>query len=548
VFKQEIQPELFAQSLPVAERKPYLLGIESNRLRFFCPNGAQEDYITTVGNSLKDAKLPIIMPTFANGVGKSTATVQIIANLTMGVQNGWFNLPLFTDFPYKSKNIWYCSTGEAIKETVVPMFEELFKGGILEENYDDKKDGKPWVARLLINGWEIHFKTFDQDPKTYESSTVSMIVADEPMPESLWKAVKSRRRGGCIVLLPMTPLYCPPYIVDEIQKASEEGIKGYFHIEADVYSACTRRGVRGHLDPDIIDEMVASYSEEEKQARAYGKFMFFSGRIYPTISKATHEVTPDQVPIHKHALLLHVADPHDARPFATAWVAKNPDGRWIFMAETPLDQSMPFWEMKRTVTLKDECLEFKKVETDVLALIKEQTGAVIHPQAIYRVLDRHFGWQTRGHSENQVKTTMADLLVAVGSKIGMPLVFTESYSSNDKAGEITVGHKMGTDALTKIGDYPGVVFYAGTTYHMMNSLTHYIKERVEGKRADKIASASGNIVEKFKDHADVYRMAIGTQIQAEIPEPTVPTIDAWADSIDGGVEVDEEYADAFGLI
>jgi len=274
--------------------------------------------------------------------------------------------------------------------------------------------------------------------------------------------------------------------------------------------------------------------------------MFFSGRIYPSISKATHEVTPDQVPIDKNALLLHVADPHDARPFATAWVAKNPDGRWIFIAETPLDQSMPFWEMKRTVTLREECLEFQKVETWVLDLFLEHTGVKKVPHAIYRILDRHFGWQARGHKDGEVKTTMADLLVAVGAEIKMPLVFSQSYSSNDKAGEITVGHKMGNDALTQIGDYPGVVFYEGTTYHMMNSLTHYIKERVEGKLADKIASASGKIVEKFKDHADVYRMAIGTQIQAEIPEPEVAPIDQWAENIDGGLEA-EEYADAFEI-
>lgn len=540
MFKQEIQPKLLADSLPEDEKVPYLTGIESDKLAFFCPNGAQEKYITTVGNSLLHAKLPIVMPTFANGVGKSLATVHIVANVILGPRNGWFDLPLFNNFPYDSMDIWYCSTAEAIKGTIVPMFKELFEGGMWEEQYEDFKDGKNWVARLTIGKWEVHFKTFDQDSKTYESKTVSVIVADEPLPESLWKAVKSRRRMGCIVLLPMTPLYCPPYIVDEIQTAAREGRKGYFHIEADVYSACKKRGVRGHLDPDIIDEMIDGYDEEEKMARAFGKFMFFSGRIYPSISKETHMVSPEQVPVHPHATLLHVADPHDSRPFATAWVAKNPDGRWIFINETPLDKSKPFWEFKRTVTLKEECMEFKLVEKRVMDLINEDSHNKRTSQEVFRILDRHFGWQTRG------QTTMAELLSNVGAEIDMPLYFTESYSSNSPEGEIQVGHKLGREALTDIDGYPGVVFYP-ECYHMMNGLTHYIRERIEGKQADKVAASSGRIVEKFKDHPDVYRMAIGTQLQSFIPKPIVAPIDKWADEIDAG-GVSEEYADAFGLI
>ncbi len=71
---------------------------------------------------------------------------------------------------------------------------------------------------------------------------------------------------GCITLLPMTPLYCDPYILDEINKAVEEGRPGYHHLKADVYEACSRRGTRGHLDPEIIDAMVDAYDEDEKQA------------------------------------------------------------------------------------------------------------------------------------------------------------------------------------------------------------------------------------------------------------------------------------------
>ena len=73
-------------------------------------------------------------------------------------------------------------------------------------------------------------------------------------------------------------------------------------------------------------------------------------------------------------------------------------------------------------------MEFKLVEKRVMDLINEDSHNKRTSQEVFRVLDRHFGWQTRG------QTTMAELLSNVGAEIDMPLYFTESYSSNSPEG------------------------------------------------------------------------------------------------------------------
>jgi len=523
------------ERMPADERETFIAASLANPLEYFVPNGAQEKFINAVGHSLDEVKLPVILSSFGNGVGKTKASVQIIGHLVKGPQSGWFDLPLFHNWKYPKK-IWYCSTAENIKDNVVPMFREIFKDGIFEEDYEEFKDGKPWVARLIIDDWEIQFKTFDQDDSTYESSTVGLVVADEPMPESKWKAVKSRRRMGCVIILPMTPLYCPPYIVDEIQRAAEEGKKGYIHIKADVYSSCKRRGIRGHRDPDILDEEVAGYDEEERQARVYGEFMYFSGRIYPTISRERNVRDEDQIPVSEHAIILMTVDPHDSRLCAVGWYAINPDGRHICIAEAPLDQSKPYWEMKRgAIRLKDEVLEWKKIEDELMEKLGRKS------QTVYRIMDRHYGWQTRV-TKTGVTTTLAEILSKIGAlpEVKMPLYFLESYSSHTKEGEIQVGHKLIREKNHELEDGESGLIYRPHCYHHLKGATHYMRKRMTGKLADDKAAGSGKIVEKFKDFPDTDRMAVGAQMQSHIPKPKGEALDEWAEAIDAGMDIYDE--------
>ena len=231
MFKLEIQPYKVAKNIyqgvlsktgsKVEAKKQmeiFLKGVVNEPLKYYVPTGANEKYIKTVANSTKDSNIPIVLCTYANGTGKTSSTIHIILNTIYGPQNGWFDYELFRNFPFP-RRIWYISNAEALKNRVIPEFIRLLKSK--EGTYKTYKDNYPYIARIEFkNGWTIFFKTFDQDPGTFESLRLGIIVPDEPMPEPLWRACEGRMTQGCISLLPMTPLECPPYILDEIAKGN----------------------------------------------------------------------------------------------------------------------------------------------------------------------------------------------------------------------------------------------------------------------------------------------------------------------------------------
>jgi len=478
------------------EAKTLLIVSKADPLKYFCPNGRQEEYIRAIGNS--ETKIPVILLTAANGIGKTTISVHAICNFIYGPKNGWFDYPIFRNFPFP-KTIWYISTAEALKNTIVPEFEKLLKPG----TYQTYKDGKAHWSRLECDGWNIVFKTFDQDIQTFESANCGIIVVDEPAPEAVWKAIKSRRRMGCITMLPLTPLFCPPYLIDEVKRAADDGRKGFSHITADVYTACRRRGVRGHLDPEIIDKMVADYDVEERKARAYGEFAYFSGKIYQDLSENLHRVNPADYPIPKGSLIKHIVDPHDSRPCAAIWMAVTPIGRKIIFAESPIDKSKQYWEIKSGLTIEQEIRQWINVEEDFYQLFRQNQHI--------RILDHIFGWQTR------MKRTFAEEFYDEGKRQGKEFHFLPSYSAND---EVHFGHVQVRKSLQPLHDgKPGLVIW-DTCYHTWQGLSHYVRKHETTKSAEDKPAAETKIIEKYKDFADCVRFGVCDETEPDTWQPT----------------------------
>jgi len=496
LIKNQFHPWMLPGKVRQDEFEAFKNSYESYPLQFYCPNGKQEEFINTVAHCNENVDTPVVLVTFGNGTGKTTASIHILMNIIYGPQNGWFDYPLFKSYPYP-KEVWYCSTADALKTKVVPEIEKL----AYANTYAASKGGKPYTSEFQFeNGWYLHLKTFDQDPKTFESADVGLVILDEPAPEHIWKAIKSRRRMGCIVLLPMTPLFCDPYIIDEVAGGVDEGKKGYFHLEAEVYDACMKRGVRGHLKAGIIDSMVADYDQDELEARAKGKFMYFARSIYGnSISREKHFVNPEDYPIDDRASILHVVDPHDGRYSASIWMAINPDGRRIIFDEYPNDKSRSFWDMQGKVTTSEEVRSWAQKESN-------------YPVArnIRRILDRRFGWQTRGD------TNFASLYSRAGFRVGKKFNFIESYSISGQESEIQYGHRMVREAFRDMADQkPGLVIW-NTCFHTWNGLSHYIRKMEVSKSASEKAVGTGKIVEKYKDFPDVVRYGVCAHIAPQL--------------------------------
>ena len=473
---------------------------------FFCPNGKQEEFIELVANSVKQTSIPVVLFTAANGIGKTTISLHIMLNIIYGAQNGWFDYDIFINYPFP-KLAWYITTRSAIENVIVKEIERLFEAG----TYTLDKRGKPYVSAVhFANGWELVFFTQDQDVSQMESATVGLIIGDEPFTSDIWKALKSRRRMGCLTILPMTPLDVEPFIIDEVDKLARAGNKGYFRLSASVYDACIRRGVRGHLAPDIIDDMVSSYDEDERQSRVYGEFMYFSERIYSGLAHDKHWVKPDDYPVVKTAQFYHVVDPHDGRPAAVIWGFAYPiphsdeyrsliaakkakqQIRRVIYAEYPLETHTPFWDMKDSHghSHSRSVEQWIDIEDD----LRQNYGV----STSRRILDRVFGWQTRNSN------TIANVFLEESRRRGKPMLFKPSYHSKGGQSEIAYGHSVVRECLQDLEDgRPGLVIW-DTCWHTWNGLTHYVRKRAKNSDINKAAGET-KIVEKYKDFPDAVR-------------------------------------------
>ncbi len=517
--KLEMQPEKLCQYMTREEAIKFMILARMNPLKYLCPNGKQEEYVDTVARAFDDDPIPIVKLAWANGVGKTSMTLHIMFNFILGPQNGWFDYDVFRSPPFP-KVMLYDSTPKNLIRNVQPQINEIigkvkdtrlycdYDNSKIEEWLDlkaidreDYKEGQQYISNMKVNDWTIFFNSYNQEANELEGPTIGVIVLDEPGPQSHWNALKSRVRMGGLMLLPMTPLDLPPYISDEINKAYDDGKTGYYNLDATVYDACQERGIRGHLPAKIVDKMVERYDPEEREARAFGKEMYFAGKIFNTLDPDIHFVDPDRYPIHQYARLVQILDPHDSRPSLVAWGAVNPDGRHIIFAEAPSDKSRSFWDMKRGQRTEEEVEDWINFEDEYKLTISR------------RIMDKRFGWQTRGQK------TFAEEYMKEARKLKKKMIFEKSYTAGkNEDGEIKYGHRIVRKLLEPIDDGgPGLVIYRNC-YHIWNGLTHYIRRRETGKMADNKIQAEAKIVEKYKDAADIVRYFVCADVVVKLPK------------------------------
>lgn len=480
-------------------------------MRWWCPNGKQEELILTIVDRMERSRTPTVLFSAANGLGKTNGSVNILGNIIYGAQNGWFLHKPFLAWN-NPKVAWYITTKTGLTDVLIPEIKRLFPAG----TYEFSKMGAA-VERAIHfeNGWELRFFTMDVGVDQMESASVGLIIIDEPAPESIWKAVKSRGRMGCLYLLPMTPLNVEPYILDEIDRNKNDNL--YARVTASIYDACERRGVRGHLDPQIIDEMVEKYPEDEKQARVYGEFMYFREKIWTALDPSVHFVNPEDYPVDfAKDYIVQTVDPHDSRPTACIYGAlqliehsedykrKILEGtayqqvRRVIFAETPRDQSQPYWEMYRSIRLDEEPQQWAEYE-DELGIY------AVHR----RVIDKRYGFQTK------LSSNIASIYANAGKELNSAFhankrfVYEPSYdlrsTDSDGLGEISYGHNLVNKALDVLEDgKPGLVVW-NNCYHTKNGMTHYIRKRLTNRNGNEIAVGESKIIERYKDFNDVLR-------------------------------------------
>jgi len=310
---------------------------------FFVPNRPQADIIRVIGEQYNDKR--IFLMTSGNGTGKTSATINIIANIVFDAKNifrnvkdpdtgnefpsGFFDYPLYQHFPSGwPKNIWYVSN----RDSLSAIWDE-FKVWIPERLMKWSKNGKTHVDEVAFKGtdFRLYFKTVDQDSKTFESANISMVIFDEPPPLALFRAALFRLRKGGIIIIPATPLITAAWFVDEIiDRVKLDNDK--YHQTVSMWDNCRETCGNWDLGPDYglqpkgvlfqrdIEFMIRNCDPDEMEARIHGKFQHLSGLVYKTYDSARHFVNLKVQHDPRRFVYKFVLDPHDRRPPACVWI------------------------------------------------------------------------------------------------------------------------------------------------------------------------------------------------------------------------------------
>lgn len=267
-----------------------------------------------------------------NSAGKTVLGANIIANICWKGLNQYFKYPLFTAWPY-IKKIRIASDPTTIAEKIVPELEKWFPVG----RYTTAKRGKNYICHIHTDtGFDISLMTYEQGAKEFESVDLAFQWLDEPPPEKIWGGVTSRLRLGGKILVTMTPLAEAAYLwhkyINPLRRKElrEKDFHAGFEF-IDIEDNCSTHGVRGYLEHDNVEKMIAQWSPEEREARVHGKFAFLTGVIYKEFNDNIHDIpytdiAGDDGKIPEHWTRIEHIDFHDVTEIAVTFIAIDPAG------------------------------------------------------------------------------------------------------------------------------------------------------------------------------------------------------------------------------
>lgn len=196
--------------------------------------------------------------------------------------------------------------------------------GSWEDSYD--KQGR---LLTLENGSQMDFLTYEMDAEKHAGTSRDFLWFDEEPPEHIFNEDLLRTvdvRGKWY--LTMTPVlgmtwlyysYYEPIVVNGIENKYVA-----------LYQAPTEDNP--YLPEGAIDIVLEGMSDEEKQARKYGKFMAASGLIYPEFHPGIHCIEPFDPGGIVHPVV--TAMDHGLRnPTAWLWSYVDNEGRIVVFHE-----------------------------------------------------------------------------------------------------------------------------------------------------------------------------------------------------------------------
>lgn len=446
---------------------------EDNGCVYFGPNGAQTKFIDLLG---RDSPFVGIFSA-ANGIGKTTLIVNVLANIIFGPQNRYFDYPLFKDWPFPKR--FRFVTDPKLLEEIGPFHTEIKKWWP-RGRYEALKAGKTYYSQYKANGFLLDVMSYDQSLEQFEGSTLGAILFDEPPVRSIYNASIARLRMGGIALVFMTPLTQAAWFFDEVVPRHQANV-----VYGDIEENCKDHGLRGQLKHDDIQRMITEMDPEEVEARAHGKAMYLQGLVYKNFDPRVH-ILDQHFTVPSGAQVWQIVDPHGDKPFACIWGFCDQAGTLFQVDEWPNED---FYKMHGcTLGIQD----YKRVFSQ-----KEQGWNVTK-----RIMDRHFSEVRTVHT----RKTLREEFSAVG------LHYDISYHGGVE--EVQTG-------VIKVRDFLG--YDTSKPIDALNQPHYYVSPKctntIKSFQRWSIDPKTGEYREAFKDYMDTVRYWVMGNPRHSAPVP-----------------------------
>ena len=318
---------------------------------------------------------------------------------------------------------------------------------------------------------EITCKTYKQEVGSFEGRQWDVVHLDEPPPRPIYMAIMRglmKRRGKMHITMTPWNEDHPERVAWFDQEIISEGLCRFIRLDMDD---------NPYLDPAEVAAYKRNMTPEERDARAHGLFTHRSGVIYKTFDTNVHVIAERQILGNWERFC--VVDPHDRKPWAIAWGAKDETGRIFWYDEWP---NTAYENMRSSDMILD----------DYANLIKEREwehGGTVD----IRIMDPNYGRRRSVISDSTIEDEMGDRGLFFDTEV------------ND---DLTLGHNRVNEFLRYNveeeigpGNEPGM-FFMNNCRNLIHGMRQYLWEEFSAK-VDKGLKLKPR--DKFKDFPDLVR-------------------------------------------
>ena len=266
--------------------------VRSNGIKYYTPQSQQLPFH-------KSAKR--IRAVF--GANRSGKTVSGAAEAV------WYSLGIhpFKEIPTPNYGRIVCTDfTNGIEKVIIPEIKKWMPKDCIKSYHVESR------TMELTNGSTIEFMSYDQDVEKFASSSRHWTWFDEEPPHDIYNECRMRlidTKGD--LWITMTPTKGMTWVYTDIYERSglDDNISIY---NLGVYD-------NPYVDNEEIDMIRLGLSEQEIEARIYGKFVQLSGLIYREFNPLDHLIR--RAPLPSHWPRICSIDPHPRNPTAVSYMA-----------------------------------------------------------------------------------------------------------------------------------------------------------------------------------------------------------------------------------